>query len=139
MCGVLCVLVTQSCPALHDPWTVARQAPLFLWFCRQEYRNWLPFPTAGDLPDPGVELGSPALQADSLRSEPSRKLNIIVLAFISLMISDAENLFICLFAIHISSLQSVCWSLLPFSLLSLFSYFESFLWFLDSNFYIVSS
>ena len=50
-------------------WTVARQAPLSMGFSRQEYWNWLPFPSPGDLPNPGIELGSPALQADSLPSE----------------------------------------------------------------------
>ena len=44
-------------------WTVARQAPLFMGFCRQEYRQ---FPPQGDLPDPGIELASPALQVNSL-------------------------------------------------------------------------
>ena len=42
-------------------------------FSRQEYCNGLPFPSPGDLPDPGIELQSPALQADSLLSEPLGK------------------------------------------------------------------
>ena len=52
------------------PWTVACQAPLFMEFSRQEYWSGLPFPTPGDLPDPGIEPGSPTLQADSLPFEP---------------------------------------------------------------------
>ena len=52
------------------PWTVAGQAPLSMEFSRQEYWNGLPFPSPGDLPDPGIETASPALQADSLPSEP---------------------------------------------------------------------
>ena len=40
---------------------------------RQEYWNGLPFPSPGDLPDPGIEPGSPALQTDSLPSEPPQK------------------------------------------------------------------
>ena len=40
-------------------------------FSRQEYWSGLPFPSPGDLPDPGIETGSPALQADALLSEPS--------------------------------------------------------------------
>ena len=52
------------------PWTVARQASLSMGFPRQEYWSGLPFPSPGDLPDPGIEPGSPALQADSLLSEP---------------------------------------------------------------------
>ena len=45
--------------------TVAHQAPLPMEFSRQEYRSGLPFPSPGDLPDPGIKPGSPALQADS--------------------------------------------------------------------------
>ena len=52
------------------PWTVAYQAPLSMGFSRQEYWSGLPFPSPGDLPDPGIEPGSPALQADALSSEP---------------------------------------------------------------------
>ena len=55
------------------PWAVARQAPLSMGFLRQEYCSGLPFPSPGDLPDPGIELGSPALQADSLPGEPQGK------------------------------------------------------------------
>ena len=51
------------------PWTVACQAPLSLGFSRQEYWSGLPFPSPGDLPNPGIEPGSPALQADSLLTE----------------------------------------------------------------------
>ena len=43
------------------PWTVAHQAPTSMGFSRQEYRIGLPFPSPGDLPDPGIEPGSPAL------------------------------------------------------------------------------
>ena len=59
-------LVTQSCLTLVTPWTVARQAPLPMGFSRQEYRSGLPCPPPGDLPDPGMEPGSPALHEDSL-------------------------------------------------------------------------
>ena len=52
------------------PWTVAHQAPLSVGFSRQEYWSGLPFPSAGDLPHPGVESGSPALQAGALPSQP---------------------------------------------------------------------
>ena len=51
------------------PWTVVCQAPLFMEFSRQEYWSGLPFPSPGDLPNPVIELGSPALQADSLPHE----------------------------------------------------------------------
>ena len=49
------------------------QAPLSMGFSRQEYWSGLPFPSPGDLPDPGIEPRSPALQADALTSEPSGK------------------------------------------------------------------
>ena len=50
------------------PWTVACQAPPPIEFSRQEYWSGFPCPSPGDLPDPGVGLGSPALQADYLLS-----------------------------------------------------------------------
>ena len=51
-------------------WTVDCQAPLFSRFSKQEYWSGFPFPSPGDLPDPGIELGPPTLQSDSLWSEP---------------------------------------------------------------------
>ena len=51
------------------PWTVAYQAPPSMGFSRHECWSGLPFPSPGDLPDPGIEPGSPALQADALPSE----------------------------------------------------------------------
>ena len=60
-----------SCVQLFaTPWTVARQAPLVTGFSRPEYWSGWPFPFPGDLPDPGTEPGSPALQTDSLPLEP---------------------------------------------------------------------
>ena len=56
------------------PWTVAHQAPLCVEFSKQNYWSGLPFPSPGDLPNPGIEPRSPALQADSLPSEPPGKL-----------------------------------------------------------------
>ena len=55
------------------PWTVARQAPLSMGFPRQEHWNGVPFPSPGDLSNPGKEAGSAALQADSLPFEPLGK------------------------------------------------------------------
>ena len=52
------------------PWTVACQAHLSMEFSRQEYWSGLPFPSPGELPNPGIEPGSPALQAGALPSEP---------------------------------------------------------------------
>ena len=54
-------------------WTVAHWAPLSLGFSRQEYWSGLPCPSPGDPSNPGIEPGSPALQADSLQSEPPGK------------------------------------------------------------------
>ena len=62
------------------PWTVAHQAPLVahqappsMGFSRQGYWSGLPFPSPGDLPDPGIEPSSPVMQADALTSEPPGK------------------------------------------------------------------
>ena len=55
------------------PWMVVYQAPWSMGFSRQEYRSGLPFPSPGDLPNPGIEPRSPALQTDSLPSEPLGK------------------------------------------------------------------
>ena len=55
------------------PRTIAHQAPLSMGFSRQEYWSRLPFPSPRDLPDPGVEPGSPSLQGDSLLCEPPGK------------------------------------------------------------------
>ena len=54
-------------------WTVALQAPLSMGFSRQEYWSGLPFPSPVNLPDPRIEPGSPALQADFLPTEPPGK------------------------------------------------------------------
>ena len=58
---------------LVTAWTVAYQAPPSMGFSRQEYWSGLPFPSPGDLPNPGIEPGSPAFQADALTSEPLGK------------------------------------------------------------------
>ena len=60
------------------PWTVAYQAPPSMGFPRQECWSGLPFPSPGDLTDPGIEPGSPALQTDALWSEPPGKPKVKV-------------------------------------------------------------
>ena len=60
-------LVTQLYP------TLSNQSPLFVEFSRQEYWNGKPFPSPENLPNPGIKPWSPALQADSLPSEPPGK------------------------------------------------------------------
>ena len=57
------------------PWTVACQAPLSIGYSRQEYWSGLSCPSPEDLPDPGIESRSPALQADSLATELQGKLD----------------------------------------------------------------
>ena len=57
--------VAHSCPTLCNPQTAACQAPLSIGFSRQEDWSGVPLPSPGDLPDPGIEPGSPALQADA--------------------------------------------------------------------------
>ena len=60
-----------SCVRLFvTPWTVVHQPPPSMEFSRQESWSGLPFPSPGDLPDPGIEPGSPTLRADALPSEP---------------------------------------------------------------------
>ena len=67
----MCVL---DCVQLFEiPWTVARQAPLSMGSSRQEYWSGLPFPSPGDLPNPGTDPKSPEMQAYSLPSEPPGK------------------------------------------------------------------
>ena len=69
-----------SCVQLFaTPRTVAYQAPLSMEFSRQEYWSGLPFPSPGDFPDPGIEPGFPALQADALLSEPQGSPNVIII------------------------------------------------------------
>ena len=71
-----------SCVQLFGtPWTVAYQAPPSMGFSRQEYWSGLPFPSPGDLSNPGIEPRSPAWQADTLTSDPPGKPNIIPTQF----------------------------------------------------------
>ena len=94
------VLVTQSCLTLLTQWTVAHQAPLSMGFSRQEYWSGLPCPPPGDLPDPGIEPGFPALKADSLPTElwgkPLFVVLIMVLTCIFLIANAIDCSFVCL-------------------------------------------
>ena len=71
-CCLSILLLLFSCyvKLFVTPWTRALQASLSMEFSRQAYWSGLPFPSPRNLPDPGTEPGSPALQADSLPSEP---------------------------------------------------------------------
>ena len=78
-CEHVCVL--SRVPLFVTPWSVAHQAPLSLGFSRQEYRSGLPFLSPGDLPNPGIELRSPTLQADSLLQGSSQKKKSLNLTY----------------------------------------------------------
>ena len=69
-------LVTKLGLTLVTPWAVAHQAPLSMGFSRQEYWSGLPFPSWGDLPNPGIEFQSLAWQADSLLTKLPGKLHV---------------------------------------------------------------
>ena len=71
------------------PWTVAHKAPLSMGFSRQEYWSGLPFSSLSDLPDPGIEPVSPALQADSLLLSHQRSLDS---QYIDFLFSRFENI-----------------------------------------------
>ena len=88
------------------PWTVAHQAPPSMGFSRQEYWRGLPFPAPGDLPDPGIEPKSPALQTDALTSEPPLSLSSVnVLS--SLIWTIPVNLITCLISYRSISLPPI--------------------------------
>ena len=70
-------LVAKSCLTLATPWTVAHQAPLSMGFPGGEYWSALPFPSPGDLLDPGIELESPALAGESFTTETPGKPTLI--------------------------------------------------------------
>ena len=70
VCVHACACVhAQSCLTLATSWTIACKAPLSIGFSRQEHWSGLPFPSPGDLPNTGIETGSPALQEDALLFE----------------------------------------------------------------------
>ena len=82
-------LVAKLCPTLETPWTLAHQAPFSMRFLRQDYSSGLPFPSPGDLADPGIKPGSLALQADYLPNELQE--NIIGLS-LSGSLDEPQNL-----------------------------------------------
>ena len=59
VCVCVCVCMLSRVQVFAAPWTLAHQAPLSMGFFRQEYLSGLPFPSAGDLPNPGIEPTSP--------------------------------------------------------------------------------
>ena len=91
-------LVIKLCPTFATPWTVSCQAPLSMGLSRQEYWSGLPFPSLGDLPDPGIEPGSPALQAGSLPVELQGKIYIYM----------CVCMYIRVYTVFLSRLSSLC-------------------------------
>ena len=85
MCA--CV-VTQSCPTLVNPWTVALQTPLLMGFSRQKYWSGLPFPSPWNLPDQGIEHRSPTLQMEPLMSETQGNPQYLVVVVVVFLIID---------------------------------------------------
>ena len=73
----ICIICTHICIVIATPWTTAHQAPLSVRFSRQGYWSGLPFLSPGDLSNPGIELRSPGLQADSLPTELQGKPYIV--------------------------------------------------------------
>ena len=63
------------------PWTAVCQSALSIGFSRQEYWSGLPFPSPGDLPNPGINPQSPALQGDSLLSKPPGNIDVKILKY----------------------------------------------------------
>ena len=75
----MCLYACQSLNHVQfflTPRIMAHKTPLSMEFSKQEYCSGLPFPLLGDLPDPSIELGSPALQADSLPTKSPGERNI---------------------------------------------------------------
>ena len=73
------------------PWTVAYQASPSMGFSRQEYWSGVPLPSPGDLPDPGIEPWSPALEADALTSEPPGKPKVTLTAVKNFKMHSGSN------------------------------------------------
>ena len=89
------------------PWTEAYQVPPSMGFSRQEYWSGLPFPSPGDLPDPGIETRSPTLQADALPSEPPGKPKNVDHFILKLPLGFQDAISSCLI---LSSLVTPCQS-----------------------------
>ena len=73
------------------PWTVAYQASPSMGFSRQEYWSGVPLPSPGDLPDPGIEPWSSALEADALTSEPPGKPKVTLTAVKNFKMHSGSN------------------------------------------------
>ena len=92
------------------PWTVAHQAPLSMGFPRQKYWSGLPFPSPGDLLDPGIILESPALAGVFFSTEPLRLTLLQKVLYFILMPSEFRSL-----RVHERGLETNVWPLKVFS------------------------
>ena len=90
---VVCLAVVYSLSCVFaTPWTAAHQAPLSMGFSRQEYWRGWPFPSPGNLAQPGTERGSPILQADSL---PTISQSLLKFMSIDLVIPSNHSILCC--------------------------------------------
>ena len=88
-------LVAKLCLTPLTSWTVACQAPLSMEFSREKYWNGLPFPSSGDFPNPGIDPGSHALQADSSPTELwGKPKRCIVVAFMFMSLINFQLFFV---------------------------------------------
>ena len=101
-----------SCVHLFaTPWTVIYHAPLSMESFRQEYWSGLPFPSPGDLPDPGIKPRSPALWADAFPSEPPGKLSVRK-GYIKSHKENDPNLYLILIFLSVPRYTSKCFACL---------------------------
>ena len=122
MCVCVCVQVkVKSLSRVQffgTPGTVAYQAPPSMGFSRQEYWSELPFPSPGDLPDPGIEPGSPAFQADTLTYEPPGKPRwvcvCVLIGFSHVQLFMTLWGIVCQAPLSMVFSRQECWSGLPF-------------------------
>ena len=78
---------------MQHPSTIAHQAPVSIGFPRQEYWDGLPFPSPGDLPNPGIKPGSPALAGRFFTTEPPGKPPSFLYLCINPIFKNAQNLY----------------------------------------------
>ena len=100
--GCVCVYSLSRVQVFATPWTVAHHASLSIEFSMQQYWNGLTVPSPGDIPDAEMESGSPALQADSLSSEPPEPEGICSNETIPAMLFRRRNFYysFCLFLLQ---------------------------------------
>jgi len=83
--------VIQSCLTLCDPMDCSLSGSSVHGIFQAEYWNGLPFPSPGDLPDPGIEPGSPTLRADALLSEPGGISIVLKVTYLKILLDDSAS------------------------------------------------